>query len=59
MKIVKTSDGIEELFRPIRATFEPNIPVEVPESIGLKLIERFDYEEVKDKIIESKKRRVK
>ena len=47
MKVVKTSDGTEEIFYPEYYRFDKDEPVEVPVSIGMTLINRHDYSEVK------------
>ena len=60
MKVVKTSKGIEEIHYPRYFKFEQNEPVEVPMTIGMTLINQFDFEEVKsiEEIKKSSKRKV-
>ena len=47
MKVVKTSNGTEEIHYPEYYRFDKDEPVEVPVSIGMTLINRHDYSEVK------------
>jgi len=59
MKVIKLSPGIEEIHYPSYFKLEYNKEIEVPNSIGMTLINRWDFKEVKEIKIKTKKSRRK